>query len=340
MKICQVIASRGWGGLERHFTDLCNRLADHHEVIAIADPEFKKKLSARIHFEPMDFSGWRYHPATLFKLYRLLRAHRPQIVHAQANKAVAMVGVLQALLDIKSVATIHNFKRSTRMYRYFDRIIAVSKHTASQIGYSQVEVIYNGIDPPTDMTRSGIAYLREALGKDIAPPVVLSIGRLVEAKGFELLLQAWVELPSSLIIVGDGPLRNKLEGLVHELGLSDRVMLAGYRNDIPALLANADLMVISSSKEGFSYVLAEGLHVRQLAVSTRVPVAMEILPQEFVVDYGDPRALAAAVKCVLSDPGAARHAFEPVWNFAKRELTLQRMTEKTEQLYQNVLSLP
>ena len=310
MKICQVIASHGWGG-----------------------------LSSQVRLEPMDLSAWRYQPAALFKLYRALRKHRPQVVHAQANKAAAMVGALRLVLRAKSVATIHNFKRSTRMYRSFDRVIAVSHHTAKQLGHPRTEVIYNGIEPPVPMVRTGLAYLREALGRELAQPAVLAVGRLVAAKGFELLLRAWVDVPAFLVIVGDGPEHGRLEALVRELGLSDRVMLAGYREDIVALLTNADMMVISSFKEGFSYVLAEGLHVRQVAVATRVPVAMEILPEGFLVDYGDPQALAETINSALRDPDATRRAFEPVWEFAARELTLKRMVEKTEQVYQKLLSV-
>ena len=339
MKICQVLASRGWGGLERHFTDLCNQLVDRHEVIAVAHPDFKSKLSAQVLLEPVDFGAWRYHPTALFKLYRVLRKHQPQVVHAQANKAAAMVGALRPLLRAKSVATIHNFKRSTRMYRSFDRVIAVSHHTAKQLGHPRTDVIYNGIEPPMPVVRTGLAYLREALGRELVQPAVVAVGRLVAAKGFELLLRAWVDVPGFLVIVGDGPERARLEALVRELGLSERVMLAGYRDDIVALLANADMMVISSFKEGFSYVLAEGLHVRQVAVATRVPVAMEILPEDFLVDYGDPRALTATINRALRDPDATRRAFEPVWEFAARELTLKRMVEKTEQVYQKLLSV-
>jgi glycosyltransferase involved in cell wall biosynthesis len=325
--------------LERHFTDLCNQLADRHDVIAIAHPDFKSKLSSQVRLEPLDLSAWRYQPAALFKLYRALRKHRPQVVHAQANKAAAMVGALRPVLRIKTVATIHNFKRSTRMYRSFDRVIAVSHHTAKQLGHPRTDVIYNGIEPPVHVVRTGLAYLQEALGREFAQPAVLAVGRLVAAKGFELLLRTWVDVPGFLVIVGDGPERARIEALLRELGLSDRVLLAGYRDDIVALLANADMMVISSFKEGFSYVLAEGLHVRQIAVATRVPVAMEILPEDFLVDYGDPQALAETIKRALRDPEATRRAFEPVWEFAARELTLKRMVEKTEQVYQKLLSV-
>lgn len=338
MKICQVLGSRGWGGLERHFIDLCNQLARRHEVIAIAHPEFRDSLGGSVVFEPFDLGGWRYSPRALYRLYRLLTKHRPAIIHAQANRAAAMVGALRPVLGGKCIATIHNLKRNTQMYRRFNRVIAVSRQTASQLTHPHVDVVYNGIDPPPVPSEAGTTYLQAALGQQLAAPVVMAVGRLVPAKGFDLLLQAWADIPAVLVIVGEGPERQKLEHYVRDHDLADRVIFAGYRNDVTALLASADLLVISSYKEGFSYVLAEGLHVQRVAVATRVPVAMEILPEEFLVDCGDAPRLAAAIKRVLADPAAARRAFAGVWEFAARELTLTRMVERTEQVYQKAMT--
>ena len=338
MKICQVLGSRGWGGLERHFIDLCNQLARRHEVIAIAHPEFRDRLDGSVLFEAFELGGWRYSPRALYGLYRIIAKHRPAIIHAQANRAAAMVGALRPMLGGKCIATIHNLKHNTRMYRSFDRVIAVSRQTASQLAHPHVDVVYNGIEPPRLPSEAGLAYLQAALGSQVAAPVVMAVGRLVPAKGFDLLLRAWAEVPAVLVIVGEGPERQKLENYVRDHNLADRVIFAGYRSDVTALLASADLLAISSYKEGFSYVLAEGLQVHRVAVATRVPVAMEILPEEFLVDCGDAPRLAAAIKRVLEDPDAARSAFAGVWEFAARELTLTRMVERTEQVYQKALT--
>ena len=328
------------GGLERHFIDLCNQLAQRHEVIAVAHPEFGDRLNERVRFEPLDMSGWRYHPLTLARLNSVLRSHSPQIIHAQANKAAAMVGILPNSVRAKRVATVHNLKRQSRMFRGFDQLIAVSRPAAMQLTHPRVEVIYNGIEPPLLTAETGGAYLLKALDRELTPPVVISVGRLVPAKGFDQLLLACKEVQASLVIVGDGPQRPQLEALISELGLGGRAFLAGYRQDVPALMASADLMVIASRNEGFPYVLVEGLHVRQVIVSTRVPGAVDVLPAEFMVDYGEPQQLAAVISRVLQDREAARRAFAPVWEFAARELTVTRMTEKTEQVYEKVLTLP
>jgi len=326
--------------LERHFVELCNQLAQRHEVIAVAHPEFGGRLHAGVRFEGLDMSGWRYQPLLLARLYGVLRSHAPQIVHAQANKAAAMVGILPNVAHAKRVATVHNLKRRTRMFRAFDQLIAVSRPAAAQLEHPRVEVIYNGIEPPILPKDTGHRFLCSALGMEVASPTAIAVGRLVPAKGFDQLLLAWQEVQGSLVIVGDGPQRPQLEALIAELGLGGRVFLAGYRRDVPALMASADLMVIASRNEGFPYVLVEGLHVRQVIVATRVPGAVDVLPAEFMVDYGSPSQLAAVIRRVLHDREAARRVFAPVWEFAARELTAERMTEKTAQVYEKILTLP
>ena len=334
MRICQILSSRGQGGLERHFVDLCNTLAQRHDVIAVAHPEFGQRLSERVGFEPVDLSGWRLHPLSLMRLYGILRKHAPDIIHAQANKAAATAGALRPVVHAKWVATVHNLKRDTSMFRGYDRVIAVSRQAAAQLRHPHVTVIYNGIEPPALAADAGCHSLYAGL----TAPVAVAVGRLVPAKGFDQLLHAWVDVPASLLIVGDGQERGRLQALIRELGLERRVRLTGFRRDAPALMADADLMVIASRNEGFPYVLVEGLHLHKVIVATRVPGALDVLPAEFLVDYGEPRQMAEAIRRVLYDPDAARDRYEPVWAFAARELTLTRMAECTEQVYREALS--
>lgn len=336
MKICQILSSRGAGGLERHFVDLCNALAEQHEVVAVAHPEFRDQLGERVSFEPLDLSGWRHHPLALLKLYRVLKKHRPQIVHAQANKAAAMAARLRPFVTARWVATVHNLKRERGMFRGYDALIAVSAAVAAQFPDARVEVIHNGIAPaPVDASAGAQAVLE--LRGAATGPVTIAVGRLVAAKGFDQLLRAWTEVAAPLLIVGEGPERPQLEALIRALKLGDRVRLCGFRRDVPALLAAADLMVMPSRNEGFPYVLIEGLHARRVIVATRVPGALDMLPRQFLVDYGEPAQLAAAVNQALRDPAAARAAYAPVWDRAARELTLVHMAEKTARLYAELL---
>ncbi|HKJ22028.1 MAG TPA: glycosyltransferase [Gammaproteobacteria bacterium] len=334
MKICQVLASRGAGGLERHFVDLCNHLAEHHQVVAVAHPDFRERLSPRVIHEPLDLSGWRYNPVSLIKLAQCLRRHRPDIVHAQANKAAAMVGAVRyALGGAGLIATVHNIKRNNRVFQPFQRVIAVSRRTAAQFHRDRIDVVHNGIAAPAPArNRAGDS------GQGASGPVVLSAGRLVPAKGFDLLLRAWTGIDARLLIAGEGPERPGLEGLVEELGLHGKARLLGHRSDIPALLAGADLVIIASRKEGFPYFLIESLFSRKVVISTRVPGADEALPGEFLVDTNDVGALHARINQVLGHMDEARRTFEPVWDAALEEFTVERMTKGTEEVYRRALA--
>lgn len=323
--------------MERHFVDLCNQLSLRHQVIAVAHPEFHGRLGPDVLLESLDMTGWRYHPLSLLRLVRCVRRHRPDIVHAQANKAAAMVAAVRlGLGGARRVATIHNLKRDRSMFHSFDRVIAVSRRAAQQINHDRVDVVYNGIAPSASAEPPSATVLGTP-GGDAMPPTAIAVGRLVPAKGFDVLLRAWRGVDANLFIVGDGPQRSRLASLIDELALGDRVRLLGHQHDVPALLAGADVVIIASRREGFSYVLAEALQARRVVISTRVPVADEVLPEMFLVNTEDPAALGAKIIEVLESLEAARKACEPLWQYAAQTFTVERMAAQTEDVYRRAL---
>jgi glycosyltransferase involved in cell wall biosynthesis len=105
---------------------------------------------------------------------------------------------------------------------------------------------------------------------------LLAVGRLVEQKGFDVLIRAFARVCSQiedarLVIAGEGPLRPGLEALIRELGLSGSVSLPGFTRDVSRLYENADLFVCSSRREGFGNVIVEALSFGLPVVSTRCP---------------------------------------------------------------------
>jgi glycosyltransferase involved in cell wall biosynthesis len=143
-------------------------------------------------------------------------------------------------------------------------------------------------------------------------PVVLAAGRLAPQKAFDVLLKAaaaWRDLypVPLLVIAGEGPLAGDLRAQAGELGV-DAVFL-GHRDDVPALLGAAAVFVLPSRWEGQPLVLQEALRAGAPVVATRVGGVPALAGEEaaLLVPPGDPRALAAAVRSVLTDaPLAAR----------------------------------
>ena len=332
--ICQVLAGAERGGLERHFVDLCNALSERHQVTAIAHPMHAGALSAAVRFMPLDMAGSRFNPRLLLELFRALREAMPDLVHSHSNKATAMVALLKPLLSMSFVATLHNRKSQTSMFNRCDAVIAVSRSLTDSLPKGVVEVIPNGIAVPGAVNPARIDAVRAALHN---MPLVLAVGRLVEAKGFDLLLGVWPDMPAQLWIAGEGPLRGSLLDSIERQGLADRVRLLGERDDIDVLMEAADLLVMPSRREGFPYVLVEAMYHRLPVIAARVPGAADLLPSGWLFDVDDGRALTRLLHTALAEPADIHRDFNPVWQQAQTECSLQTMVRRTEAVYRQVL---
>ncbi len=336
MRICEVLGGNEEGGLEKHFVELCNGLSEQHEVIAIAHEKYRSRFASAVHFEALDLARSRRNPRALWQLMRRISGVAPDVVHCHAHKAAAMVGAMRRWIACPLVATAHGFKRDNSAFRGFDRIIAVSQGIAEHLAGLPVSVVYNGIHwPPVTGTQLAGPSPFQA-GRASGRVQVLTVGRLVPEKGYDLLLDAWQGLDADLLIVGDGPQRASLEARRVELGLQDRTRLLGHRDDVPALIAAADLVVISSRRESFSYVMAETLLSRTPLISTRVAGPREFLPQAGLCE-ASAAALHGLLEQTLADPGAYGRLLEPVWARALEALHFDAMLGHTGQLLQQTV---
>ena len=335
MRICQVVASWGDGGLEKHVAELSNALCAQHEVSVIAHPDSAARFDPAVRFLPVDFSRGRWSPSLYRDLLRALRSQPFDIVHAQANKAASLVGRLRPWVAARGfVATLHNRKGSTRMYDRFDRVITVSPGIAPLVRRAPVTVIYNGIRA-TPHIAGGRALLAAEFGFDPARPVLLGLGRLVEAKGFDLLVPAAARAGVQVLIAGDGPMRDSLAAQIRVLRAP--VVLAGFRSDAPRLVAAADGLVVASRHEGGPYTLPEALLACTPVISTRVGMVPEFLPPSLLVAPGDEDALAALLGWTQANEGAWQALMQPVFRRAQSELTLDAMVAKTVAVYEGLL---
>jgi len=155
-------------------------------------------------------------------------------------------------------------------------VIAISKDVLRSISKKDVKVIYNGLVHENNIVEQS------------ANPVftLLSLGRLDKIKGFDILIKevAKLDFPFHLNIVGEGEERKNLETLITNLGLSEKVSLLGFREDIPSQITSADLVIVSSHSEGFGRVVVETLFYGKLILSTKVGISIEILPEELLID--------------------------------------------------------
>ena len=325
MRICQIMAGDEEGGLETHFVDLANGLAGSGDHVAvIAHGRYRDRFIPDIEYLPLDLTRGRRNPLLRRKLRRLIDLAEPDIVHAHAGKAAALVDAINP--PVCTVGTIHGRKKDLSVYHGFDAVIGVSRGVLAGLDHPAKSVVYNGVQPAPEAATG--ADLRRLFGIG-AGPVAIAVGRLVPVKRYDRLVELWDAGLGHLLIAGDGPERRRLETLAK----GKPVSLAGHREDIRSLMAGADLMVFASAREGLSYALAEALVARLPVVSTPVPGAEELLPPGHLADIG---GLKRIIADNLSDPVAARKRLRDLFDWAAETLTVDRMVRSTRLVYESV----
>lgn len=197
--------------------------------------------------------------------------------------------------------------------RHVDTVIAISEAVrvallAAGFPPGEVRVVRSGIDP--DEIRHAAApplAIRESLGLPGGTLLAANVAALEGPKDQRTLLLAAHAARSSCpdlhwIIAGDGPERGALDVEVRRLGLVDRVHLLGHVARADALLAESDVVVMSSREEGLGTVVLHALALGKPVVATAAGGLPEVVPSEWIVPVGDAAALARRVIQALDRP--------------------------------------
>jgi len=183
------------------------------------------------------------------------------------------------------------------------KLITVSESLRAQLidlGVKPSKVITqrNGVDLEKFKPLSEQAFTAEADRQGLR---LLTVGHLIDRKGHDLAIETVAKLPkASLTIIGEGPLRSKLDGLVNRLGIQDRVSFLGNipQADLPAHYSSADIFLLPSKHEGMPNVVLESLGCGTPVVATNAEGVAELLscPEAGVVVHErNPEAIAAAI---------------------------------------------
>ena len=328
MKICEIVASVGEGGLESHVVELCNGLANKgHEVHVIIPPAFSKQFNTKVmtHVIPLHLSRWNI--VLLWQLYKEIKLISPDIVHTHASKGAGLIASIKRFIPYPCVATIHSKKKQLKGYQKMDAVIGVSAGILKDLNHPNKKVIFNGIIlPATPMSRDYIVRRFSLSGNR---PIVMSIGRLVEVKRFDMLIDAWLGVDADLLLIGDGPLKSKLNNQIQALNLATSVHLTGFIDNASALVGAADFIVISSQREGFNYVMAEALCQSIPVISTDVPAPNEIIPKQYLVAVGDSRAMHALLRKSLVNLDTMQADYQPIFKWSQQSLSMDGMVVET-----------
>ncbi|UCC72979.1 MAG: glycosyltransferase [Gemmatimonadota bacterium] len=369
-RIVYVVDNISFRGGERTFLQLASGLPrSRYEVTVACSPG--GVLVERLHDLGVPVIAAemrrRHRLDTVLALAREFRRRRPHIVHTQgrgdpfgrvASRLARVPAVVStsAAIAARYTATEPWRKALYRLIdfttdRLVDRYIVVDRRSVEVlvdrhgIPASRVVVIPNGIELERfDPAHAVRGAWRKRLRVSEGAFLIGGLGRLTWEKGFADLIRAFASIESSdiwLVIAGDGPEWEELRALARALDVSSRVLLPGFVEDVPGLLADLDLFVLSSHQEGHPLAVLEAMAMGLPVVATDIAGVGETITDGVdgtLVPPGDVAALAEAIKAVGRDPEAAsrmgRHARKKV----AREYTAERMVRRTAVLYEGLLA--
>ena len=329
--LLMVSKGKGTGGMEKHCQELANGLSARRHCVTCATSIYhQSQLSEGVKRVTLNTDKSRFSPSLLIAVMKIIKEGHFDVVHAQGSKAAAILQLLAPLLRrVTVIATIHSFKSTYPKTRAFCKIIAVSKKLAADIGYANVIVVYNGI------ASTPASELSESLPANLEHPVWLAVGRLVPAKAFDFLINAFQHVKGTLLIAGSGPEQKNLEQQIRATSQQNKVVLLGHRDDVPALMAFANGVVISSRREGFSYVFAEALLAGKPVIATNVPIANEFLDSRFIHSEFNSEIFA---NMLMTNTDELKRDQSDVRKKAERSLSLNNMIENTISVYSECLN--
>lgn len=313
--------------------------------------------------------GRELHPirdiATLWKLYRLLRQLKPDVVATHTAKA-GFVGRVAAWLAGAPVI-VHTYHghvfhgyfspAKTRLFLLLERFAARLSDAIIALTPGQRDDLVNvyHIAPASKFIVMGYGLdlsafaaaqrhsgtFRRAWGVAGDAPLITIVGRLAPVKNHALFLQAAVKLREILpaarfAIVGDGELRTELEAQVDALGLRDAVFFTGWQKDVTPVYADSDVLVISSVNEGTPFTVIEAMAAGCPVVSTAVGGVPDFLNYGELgklVPSGDADALAGALVETVQQPPDA----EALRALIVERYGIDRLVRDLDALYRGLL---
>ena len=257
------------------------------------------------------------------------------IVFSSHVKVTSLLGVLIRLNILKTKRFIA--RESTSIFKRFTGVILQLYKLMYTLGYGKVDVLICQTDYMREQLIEALPYLKSktvtipnpidfdlikkqeafALAEDELGEYIVSAGRLIPEKGFDLLIKAFKEVlvnspkEIKLLILGEGIERKKLENTIIEEDLEGKVILKGFVNNVYPYFKHAKLCVVSSRVEGFPNVLLQMMSQNDCVVSTLCAGGIDEIPGLFTCEADNENQLFVTIKEALElEKNQTRHLFD------------------------------
>lgn len=310
--------------------------------------------------------GWWSYPIIVWKLSRLYRQMKPDVTFSfltYTNVICVLAKILSNarlslilcehfipsfyLKQSKNPLTTLFLKWMPRwFYSYANKVVCVSQTSANEINkifkvpIEKIKVIYNPINIEHILALCNENIEHPWFAQNI--PIIISVGRLTDVKGYQYLLRAFKQLtmknPSRLVILGQGQREESLKKLASQLGIDKSVAFLGFQSNPFKYLSHSKLFVLSSLSEAFPMVVLEAMACGIPIVSTASPGSSEIITNGtngLLVPLADEQSLAEAMEKLLKDKILVNNI---ILSGKKRirDFSLEKVIKEYEELFQIV----
>jgi glycosyltransferase involved in cell wall biosynthesis len=382
IRILRVIARLNVGGPALHVTYLARGLAERgYETTLVAGDVGRGEESmafvaesAGVEVVPLRGLSRELSPlrdaVAAWRLARIIRRVRPDVVHTHTAKAGAVGRAAAVLAGPRRPVVVHTFHGhvlrgyfgrtgtwvfraiETILARATDRLIAVSpevrdelvslgvaprkKFSVVRLGIELEPRVSFGGDPAEVRRRHGIAQHKFVVGW---------FGRMTAVKRTDDLLTTLAGvrergIDALLVLVGDGDDRGRLEQRAHDLGLARSCLFLGYQEDVAPWYAVCDAVVLTSASEGTPVTIIEALAAGRAVVATRVGGVPDVVDEGetgFMVHRGDTHALAERLEILARDPARRIAMGAAGRDRVLRRYAVDRLVDDVDALYRELL---
>ena len=368
LHILHAEAAAGWGGQEiRVLQETLLLLERGHRVSLVCQADSPLERRARsishshsqFHLVPTSMKS-ALSLGIFMALYRYVSENNLDVIHTHSSVDSWLGGLVGKVSGIPVVRTRHvslpvkDFFPNHLLYSHIPRRILTSGSMVSDI-VKRIRYVDSGnvvsIPAGVDLRRFNSDIAGEKIRKELKvnPDQILigKIGVIRGWKGHNYFLQAipliLEKIPDAkFVIVGDGPGFKEIRSKVEMAGLEGKVVLLGHREDIPEIMVALDVQVLASfAGEGTPQVIPQAFAMNTPVVATKIASIPELLgngERGILIEPKNARSLAEGVLKLIKNPEIANRLVKNANSFCLKELTVDKMMDKTIAIYEEVVS--
>ncbi|MEH6942740.1 glycosyltransferase family 4 protein [Bacillus sp. JJ722] len=364
MKVLHVISGGETGGSRKHVTTLLEQFPKESVCLLVFQdgPLAQEARQKGIRVEMLPQTS-RYDLRIVNKLAAFINKEQFDIVHSHGPRANLFMSFIKKKIQAVWVTTIHSDPKldfmkgglkgriftmlNLRTLKKIDFFFAVSERfkdnlVALGIPANIIHTIYNGITFSEPLERDDSLQKELKLSNDDF--VMTMVARLHPIKGHDLVLKALKKLNNPhihLVLVGDGPIKDEIQGLVNNLELQNNVHFLGFRQDVDHIYSNSHIALLASHSESFPLALLEAANQKLPLISTDVGGVRQLLSSDeygWVAPTNDYEAFAKAITESYDDylNGSLVTKGERIFKHASTNFSLNALASSIDKVYKSI----